>query len=301
MMTRRQLACVVLLLVTAMTLTTLLATFSSRKAVLRAEGADLASTQSVVVEASLAELRSRADRFRSGTHVFTTIDDGTMAVVVLTGRWNDIPLHAGRRLLGETDEALAGAQRGDVGDVVRVAGRDRTIVGRLGLRPESPLADTMVIADSSVFPDRRERLRLDGPSVAERYRAAFPGRTAEVVDRSTNRRTNVDVVTPVLIAAGAVLVVLVTSTAAWLSVRADERAARIRYRAGRSRAALLGATAVRAAGAAGVGAAGAVALGTTVSTIRRIEPSTVPLVAGVAAVFVVLVASGAAVRSRRWN
>jgi hypothetical protein len=106
------------------------------------------------------------------------------------------------------------------------------VVGRLGVRADSLLADEVVLADPSQFSTSSQRLLLDGPDSARHYSAAFPGRDVEVVNEGTNRRTNVDTVSPVLVALGAVVAVLVAVIAGVQGGRWELRAATVRFTIG---------------------------------------------------------------------
>lgn len=300
-MTRTQMCVVASLLLVAMTIAVLVSVLSDRKTALAAEGADLRTAESIWVSASLPELRLQASRFSAGTRVFKSMDDTTRAVALLTGEWDDVPLHRGSPLDGTAGEALAGSRRAPGHDVVEVDGKRYRVVGRLGVRADSLLADEAIVADPDLFTDHRERLRLDGPRIADQYRVAFAGRPFEVVDSGVNRRTNVDVVTPFLAAAGVVTALLVTVGAASYAVRREGRTARLRFLVGQRRRRLLLTAALRVALATVVPAVIAHELGRMIGNSLFVRPELVPQVAviSVAAMLVFLV--GAWNGARRWS
>lgn len=300
-MTRNQAVAVAALVLVAMTLVVLLDVLAARKDVLRAEGADLAVAESALVDATLDELEAEADRFGSGTHVFSTVDETTRAVAVLRGTWDDVPLHDGRPLSGRPGEALVGSERAPGSDTVLVGDRTYEVVGRLGVRADSALDLDAVVADPALFPSGRGALRIDGPAAVAHYRSAFPGRPVEVVDRATNRRTDVDVVTPVLTTAGTVLAALVTGVAARSAIRGEHRSGRVRFRTGHSRASIVAGAAARAASvgalcAVVVAVAGRVlADGLFVPAPSAAEPATIGLA------FAAVTAGGTWAAGRRWS
>lgn len=300
-MTRVQMCTVASLLLVAMTLSVLVSVLSARKVVLAAEGADLRTTDSIWVSASLPELRANADRFGPGTRTFKILDDTTRAVAFVVGTWHDVPLHSGAPLDGAAGEALAGSRRDPGRDALDIAGESYRIVGRLGVRSDSLLADEAVLMAPALFAVERERLRLDGPHVAERYRDAFPGRSLEVVDSGVNRRTNVDVVTPFVSAAGVMTAMLVAVGAARFGADRECRAARVRFVVGHRRRRLLGAALGRVTIATLCPAATALALGVTLGRSMSLRPDLVPSLTAVSAVALVSAGVGAWNEVRRWS
>lgn len=280
-MTRTQMCAFAGLLLVAMTLMVLVGVFAERKAVLAAEGSDLRSAESVWVSASLQELQAHAEEFDQGTRTLKVVDDTTHAVAFLTGGWDDVPLHSGSPLSGSAGEALAGADREPEGDALVAVGKTYRIVGRLGVRPGSLLAADAVIADPFVFDADRERLRLDGPRIVDRFRSAFPGRPFELVDSGVNRRTNVDVVTPVLTTAALVTALLVTVSAATYASHREARAARVRFAVGHRRRVLVAMIALRLAFISLCSSVVALVIGRAVAASLFVRPE---LVAGQAAV-----------------
>lgn len=300
-MTRSQMGVVASLLVVAMTITALVSVLAERKTVLAAEGSDLRTAESIWTSAHLRELRAHRDQFAPGTRTFRTLDDETRAVALLTGGWDDVPLHSGSPLDGTDGEALAGSRRAPGDAMVEVGGRSYRVVGRLGVRADSLLADEVIVTAPDLFAVDRERLRIDGPHIAQRFRAAFPGRSFEVVDSGVNRRTNVDVVTPFLSAAGLVTALLVTVSAASYAVRRERRAARVRFMVGMRRRRLLVRAALRMVPVTVGPAATAIALGLVLGGSLNVRPELIPAVTVISVLAMSLLVVGVWSGVRRWN
>ncbi|MCU0151345.1 hypothetical protein [Curtobacterium poinsettiae] len=231
-MTTQQTTAIAGLLLLAMLLTVLIGVFDARRGVIASEGNDLRCGQSVWVNATLDELMRARNAFEPGTKVFVRLEGDVRAVAMLSGRWTDVPLHDGHALTGRPGEALAGADVAVRGDDIVVDGKPYDVVGRLGVRADSLLSDDVVLADPAQFSASPQRLLLDGPSSAHHYSAQFPGRSVEVIDDGTNRRTNVDAVSPVLVTLGVLVVMLIGVVAGLQAGRWELRAAAVRFTAG---------------------------------------------------------------------
>jgi hypothetical protein len=230
--TKQQITAIAGLLLLAMLLTVLVGVFDARRRVIAAEGNDLRTGQSAWVTATLDDLERARSAFEPGTNVFVELDDRVRAVAMLSGRWTDVPLHDGHALTGRAGEALAGADVTVHGDDIVVDGKPYDVVGRLGVRAGSLLSEDVVLADPSRFSASPQRLLLDGPSSARHYSAQFPGRSVEIIDDSTNRRTNVDAVSPVLVTLGVLVVALIALIAGLQAGRWELRAAAVRFATG---------------------------------------------------------------------
>lgn len=231
-MTKRQLTVTAGLVLLAMLLTVLIGVFDARRRVVAVEGNDLRAGQSAWVTATLDELRRARSAFEPGTKVFVDLEEKVRAVAVLSGRWTDVPLHDGHSLSGRPGEALVGSDVTVRGDDLAVGGKTYTVVGRLGVRADSLLSDDVVLADPSQFSGSPQRLLLDGPNSVRHYNAQFPGRSVEIIDDGTNRRTNVDAVSPVLVALGALVVALIAVVAGLQAGRWELRTAAVRFTTG---------------------------------------------------------------------
>ncbi|KIQ09903.1 MULTISPECIES: hypothetical protein [Curtobacterium] len=231
-MTKQQTTAIAGLLLLAMLLTVLIGVFDARRGVIASEGNDLRSGQSVWVNATLDELMRARNAFEPGTKVFVRLEGDVRAVAMLSGRWTDVPLHDGHALTGRPGEALAGADVAVRGDDIVVDGKPYDVVGRLGVRADSLLSDDVIVADPSRFSASPQRLLLDGPSSVRHYSAEFPGRSVEIVDDGTNRRTNVDAVSPVLVTLGVLVVMLIGVVAGLQAGRWELRTAAVRFTTG---------------------------------------------------------------------
>lgn len=231
-MTKRQLTATAGLVLLAMLLTVLIGVFDARRGVIAVEGNDLRTGQSAWVTSTLDELLHARSAFEPGTKVFVNLEDQVRAVAILSGRWTDVPLHDGHPPTGRPGEALVGADVTVRGDDLAVEGKKYTVVGRLGVRADSLLSDDVVLADPSQFSGSPQRLLLDGPNSVRHYSAQFPGRSVEIIDDGTNRRTNVDAVSPVLVTLGALVVTLIALIAGVQAGRWECRTGAVRFATG---------------------------------------------------------------------
>ena len=300
-MTKQQITAIAGLLLLAMLLTVLIGVFDARRRVIAAEGNDLRTGQSAWVTATLDELERARSAFEPGTKVFVGLDGDVRAVVVLSGQWTDVPLHDGHALTGRPGEALVGADVAVRGDDLVIDGTTYTVVGRLGVRTDSLLSDDVVLADPSQFSASPQRLLLDGPSSVRRYNAQFPGRSVEIIDDGTNRRTNVDAVSPVLVTLGALVVALIALIAGLQAGRWELRAAAVRFMTGVRPLTTLRSAAIR------VGVISTAACATALVGVTAARHATIldlDVTAAVVAVGTVALAVSATSfwhGSRRWN
>jgi len=299
--TKQQTTAIAGLLLLAMLLTVLIGVFDARRGVIATEGNDLRSGQSAWVTATLDELMRARSAFEPGTKVFVGLDGDVRAVVVLSGQWTDVPLHDGHALTGRPGEALVGAAV-DVRDGdITVGGTTYEVVGRLGVRADSLLSDDVIISDSSRFSASPQRLLLDGPSSARHYSAQFPGRSVEIIDDSTNRRTNVDTVSPVLVALGVLVVALIALIAGLQAGRWELRAAAVRFTTGIRPLTTLRSVAARVAV---IGSAACTTALTGAAVVRQTTILDLDVTAAVVAVGTVVLAVTVVSfwqGSRRWN
>lgn len=300
-MTRGQLAVVAGLLVLATLLTVLTGIFDGRRRLVAAEGNDLRTGESAWVTASLHELDRERSAFAPGTKVFVSLDDGVRGVAVLAGRWTDVPLHDGHAPVGTKGEALVGADIEVSNDTISVDGTAYTVVGRLGLRAGSLLSDDVVIVDPSLFSEAPQRLLLDGPGSVRRYTAAFPGRSVEVISQGTDRRTNVDTVSPALVALSVLVVMLVTVIAGALAGWWELRAAAVRFRIGIRRLSCLRVAGGKVGLISVVTCSAALAAETATQALSGIEMHIAPAAVAMAAVSFTSAAAVLLHGSRQWS
>ncbi|WP_282818673.1 hypothetical protein [Curtobacterium flaccumfaciens] len=300
-MTKQQITAIAGLLLLAMLLTVLIGVFEARRRVIAAEGNDLRTGQSAWVTATLDDLERARSAFEPGTKVFVELDDRVRAVAILSGRWADVPLHDGHALTGRPGEALAGADVAVRGDDIVVDGKPYDVVGRLGVRADSLLSDEVVLADPSRFSTSPQRLLLDGPHSVRHYSAAFPGRSIEIIDDGTNRRTNVDAVSPVLVALGALVIMLIAVVAGLQAGRWELRTAAVRFTTGIRPLTTLRSAAARVAV---IGAAACTTALTGAAVVRQTTILDLDVTTAVVAVGTVVLAVSVASflqGTRRWN
>ncbi|PZE70791.1 hypothetical protein DEJ27_06970 [Curtobacterium sp. MCPF17_018] len=300
-MTKQQITAIAGLLLLATLLAVLIGVFDARRRVIAAEGNDPRTGQSAWVTATLDDLERARSAFEPGTKVFVELDDRVRAVAILSGRWTDVPLHEGHALTSGPGEALAGADVSVHGDDIAVGGTTYNVVGRLGVRADSLLSDEVVIADPSRFSASPQRLLLDGPSSAHHYSAQFPDRSVEIIDDGTNRRTNVDAVSPVLVALGALVVVLVAVVAGLQAGRWELRAAAVRFTTGIRPLNTLRSAAARVAA---IGTAASTAALAGAALVRQTTSLDLDVTTAVVAVGTVMLAVAVASfwqGTRRWN
>ncbi|WP_433954025.1 hypothetical protein [Curtobacterium flaccumfaciens] len=300
-MTKQQITAIAGLLLLAMLLTVLIGVFDARRGVVAAEGNDLRTGQSAWVTATLDDLERARSAFEPGTKVFVGLDGDVRAVVVLSGQWTDVPLHDGHALTGRPGEALVGAAVDVRGEDITAGGTTYEVVGRLGVRADSLLSDDVVLADPAQFSASPQRLLLDGPSSAHHYSAQFPGRSVEIIDDGTNRRTNVDAVSPILVALSSLVVVLIAVVAGLQAGRWELRAAAVRFTTGIRPLTTLRSAAIRV-GVISIAACTTALAGAAVvrqTTILDLEVTTAVVAVGtvVLAVSVASFLQG----TRRWN
>lgn len=300
-MTKQQTTAIAGLLLLAMLLTVLIGVFDARRGVIATEGNDLRSGQSAWVTATIDELMRARSAFEPGTKVFVGLDGDVRAVVVLSGQWTDVPLHDGHALTGRPGEALVGAAVDVRDEDITVGGTTYEVVGRLGVRADSLLSDDLVLADPAQFSASPQRLLLDGPSSAHHYSAEFPGRSVEIIDDGTNRRTNVDAVSPVLVALGALVIMLITVVAGLQAGRWELRTAAVRFTTGIRPLNTLRSAAARVAVIGTAACTTALAGAAVVRQITILDLDVTPAVVAVGTVVLAVSVASFLQGSRRWN
>ncbi|MBB1198034.1 hypothetical protein [Curtobacterium flaccumfaciens] len=300
-MTKQQTTAIAGLLLLAMLLTVLIGVFDARRGVIAAEGNDLRSGQSVWVNATLDDLERARSAFEPETKVFVELEDGVRAVAILSGRWTDVPLHDGHALTGRPGEALAGADVAVRGEDITVGGTTYEVVGRLGVRADSLLSEDVVLADPAQFSASPERLLLDGPNSARHYSAQFPGRSVETIDDGTNRRTNVDAVSPVLVALGALVIMLIAVVAGLQAGRWELRTAAVRFTTGIRPLNTLRSAAARVAVIGTAAGTTALAGAAVIRQTTILDLDVTPAVVAVGTVVLAMSVASFWQGSRRWN
>lgn len=190
--------------------------YQSMQQHLTLEGNHLYSTQSIRIEGNLLSLRGEWPASRDNLVVYKTIDDNAMIRGIYSANYSqiDFPVHRGRTFnQGDSSSALVGSkvevvERGDK-SYYSLDGQDYEVVGYLGRQEESLLENDVLLADDRLFTETGdETLVLDGPNIASNYAALFPHSTFETMNQSTNRRTTIDFVSPVLMGLGLGIIAL---------------------------------------------------------------------------------------------
>lgn len=174
------------------------------------EGNRLYSTQSIKVSGNLNDIRTQWQAAGDGFAAYKHVDDVGMVRSVYSPDYSSIhyPIHRGRTFTqDDTKAALVGAgvelvERHNESYFV-FDGDEYEVVGYLGRHAESLLQYDVLLADPHLFAGNgSEPLVLDGPNVATHYSTFFNDGTIERMNQSTNRRTNIDFVSPILITLG---------------------------------------------------------------------------------------------------
>jgi len=305
-MTWRQALAVAALLMVTTGLVCALGVFQARAQALAAEGRALLSPEAVAVHATVGELMEHRAEFAVGTRAFRDLEEVPRArtVVVLNGNWSDVAPSIGIRFsASDVGRALVGeAVHTEVeGGVpfVEVAGAQYEVVGRLGLREDSLLAEDILIAAPALFDAAQTRTVLDGPDIGTRAVAVFGRDRIEPVAGGANRRTTVDFVTPIVLTLGFAVATMASAVAAVSAARHEGDRARIRRLVGLGSAAVLFRTVVVACGTPMIVCA-AVLTGLSCFGVRLAWPA-LGAVSSQCMVFVVVMLLVGPMRRRSWS
>lgn len=305
-MTWRQALAVAALLLMTTGLVCALGVFQARAQALAAEGRALLSPEAVAVHATVSELMEHRAEFAAGTRAFRDLEEVPRArtVVVLNGNWSDVAPSIGIRFsASDVGRALVGeAVHTEVeGGVpfVEVAGAQYEVVGRLGLREDSLLAEDILIAAPALFDAAQTRTVLDGPDIGARAVAVFGRDRIEPVAGGANRRTTVDFVTPIVLTLGVAVATMASAVAAVSAARHEGDRARIRRLVGIGSAAVLFRTVVVACGTPIIVCA-AVLTGLSCFGVRLAWPA-LGAVSSQCMVFVVVMLLVGPMRRRSWS
>lgn len=305
-MTWRQALAVAALLLMTTGLVCALGVFQTRAQALAAEGRALLSPEAVAVHATVSELMEHRAEFAAGTRAFRDLEEVPRArtVVVLNGNWSDVAPSIGIRFsTSDVGRALVGEAvhlevEGGV-PFVEVAGAQYEVVGRLGLREDSLLAEDILIAAPALFDAARTRTVLDGPDIGTRAVAVFGRDRIEPVAGGANRRTTVDFVTPIVLTLGFAVATMASAVAAVSAARHEGDRARIRRLVGLGSAAVLFRTVVVACGTPIIVCA-AVLTGLSCVGVRLGGPA-LAAVSSQCMVFVVVMLLVGPMRRRSWS
>ncbi len=174
------------------------------------EGNRLYSTQSIKVEGNLVKILEQWNTSQDNFTVYKPLDNAGSVRSVYSTNYSKIayPIHRGRAFTqNDTNAALVGAKvelvKRDTGAYFVFEGRDYEVVGYLGRHAESLLENDVLLADPGLFAKNgSESLVVDGPDVATLYSNFFSNDPIEPMNQSTNRRTTIDFVSPILLGLG---------------------------------------------------------------------------------------------------
>ncbi|RLP74709.1 hypothetical protein D9V32_11765 [Mycetocola tolaasinivorans] len=193
-----------------------LVTYNDRQAGLHREGNRLYSSDAIRVELPLSEALAVFDTGAQNARAFTNVsEDGSVRAFTAQPRASlGFPIHSGRGFVaGEVGTALVGADvvtlTRDSLEIVRIDDREYRVVGVLGRSPQSLLSGDVLLYDPDYFvtaPD--QAVVLDAPGGLARAAAAFEDEWAPASLTATSGRTNIDFVSPALLALGGTLVVV---------------------------------------------------------------------------------------------
>lgn len=245
-MNAQKLLMVALLMTIFSILSISLGTYSLIQKAMSLEGNDLYSNRSVAVDETGPNLRSALKTAHADARVFSDLtDDGSIRAVMETGTPDSIPLHAGRQFKdSDARAALVGADvevANESGQVSYIfAGTSYPVVGYLGLSDNSLISNVVLLKGAPILEaDSTVRMIVDGPTVEKRLSPQITYHPIAAANGGTDRRTNIDYVSPILLRFGWTLTALGGIATGLLAASHQRRYARIRFQVGRVRHAVL--------------------------------------------------------------
>lgn len=212
-MTHRSLLLVGFLLALFSVLTCTLLTYDARQRALGQEGNHLLSAEAITVTGNARDI---VDTLGADVRVFRALEDNgaVRAVLASSGTELSFPVHAGRAFrAADSRVALVGAQvpvtTESGSTTVTYDGERYEVIGRLGVKADSLLAVDILLLDPERFAaSGEEPLTVDGSHIRDRFAAAFGPEGIEAVSTAVNKRTNIDVISPLILGLGSTLIVL---------------------------------------------------------------------------------------------
>ena len=174
------------------------------------EGNRLYSTHSINTVANLNEVAAQWSATSDNFVAYKTLDASSGIRGVYSPDFSEVsyPVHEGRSFArNDTMTALVGSKVELTSRNNKMyydfRGTEYEVVGYLGRDESSLVENEVLLAHEALFSaHENEPIVLDGPNVSERYYEFFGDRNYESVNQSTNRRTNVDFISPLLLALG---------------------------------------------------------------------------------------------------
>lgn len=213
-MTARKALVIGTLLLLLTFLASALGVYDARQQALELEGNRLYSSESFTAVGNAHSILAQATGHSGDLRVVKDLTEDGRVRVVLAEEYEKlrIPVHAGRTFsAGDSGTALAGSGVAliskDGVPYYSFGGRDYEVIGRLGLRADSLLAQDVVLNDPVLFAaEGDEPLVVDGRGALEAYVAVFGTDGVAAMSGDTNHRTNVDFVSPLLLLFGTCVV-----------------------------------------------------------------------------------------------
>lgn len=203
-------------------LSTALGVYQYRQGALSLEMGSLYSSNAVSIDSTAAQATRELRRVHAPGRVFNDLagGGGVRALATVGTPSGSLPIHSGRQPT-ERDERVA-----LVGAAVHVTADDRyefegtryDVIGRLGLRANSLLANDILLIDSRLFAERGEvPLVVDSPAASSLYGDALERGSARALETDAGRRTSIDYVSPLLLSFGAGMTLVGFCLSGWLA------------------------------------------------------------------------------------
>lgn len=176
------------------------------------EGNWLYSADAVVAKGNFAQIAQTLDSAGVNYVAYREIDDPRpiRALYEPNGTVHSLPLHnLTQNDSASAPHALVGAdvptEKAGKDRVFRFGGNNYVVVGELGRRDESLLSEVTVLLDNTLFERHHGEVVLDGKGITLKAVSRL-GIAATPHAASTSHRTNIDLVSPVVIGLNTVLI-----------------------------------------------------------------------------------------------
>lgn len=199
--------------------------FSRKSETLLLEAGDMFSTKAALADCSWDESLSLLPDLGSDARVWAVLDDGTRVFAANDPSEVALPIHDGGGFTGSGDEALVGSevrtQTDSTGARWYFLNTKRyRVVGVLGLSDDSVLSDEVVVWDERIGGADVMPVVLDGDDVSSCLEVNAPQvRVSPLGNGSFAQRSSLDSLTPLVLALGRVLEVVLAASAGSLLVR----------------------------------------------------------------------------------
>jgi hypothetical protein len=196
-------------------LTVALGVYQHRQGALTLEGNSLYSPDAVAINATAAQTTAVLRKAHVTGRIFASLsDDRRIRVVHIQGAPAlQLPIHSGRQpRAGDDRVALVGAavplQHEVAADYYVYENTRYTVIAALGLEKASLVADEVLLIDARLFAAGEQALVVDSEATGELYQREINEGTVMPLAADTNRRTNIDYVSPILTTFGGGLTLL---------------------------------------------------------------------------------------------